>query len=108
MNEVWTTVILPVAATALIGLAGFLGTQLQAAWKRIATDKVKKSVVKTCVLAIEQLYQDLDGEKKKAKAIANITKMLNEKGIKITQLEIEMLLESVVAEFNAKRKKEEE
>ena len=103
MSEVFTTVILPVLGTALLGLAGFLGTQLQAAWKRVATDKTKKKVAETCVKAVEQLYKDLDGEKKKQKAIDNITKMLAEKGIKITKLEIEMLLEAAVAEFNRQR-----
>ena len=103
MNEIFTTVILPVLGTALIGLAGFLGTQLQIVWKRIATDKTKKSIARTCVKAVEQLYKDLNGEEKKKKAIGNITKMLKEKGIKITDLEIEMLLESAVAEFNRQR-----
>ena len=55
MNVVWTDVILPAVAAAVIGIAGFLGAQLQAAWKRVATDKTKKSVAKTVVLAVEQM-----------------------------------------------------
>ena len=97
MSEVMTAIILPVLGTALLGLAGFLGTQLQAAWKRVADDKTKKSVVQTCVGAVEQLYKELDGEGKKQKAIENISKMLEAKNIPITQLEIEQLLEAAVA-----------
>lgn len=103
MKEVMTTIILPVLATALLGLAGFLGTQLQAAWKRIADDKTKKSVAETCVKAVEQMYRDCDGAEKKKKAIENIAGMLENKGIPITELEIEQLLEAAVAEFNRQR-----
>ena len=103
MNDVWTTVILPVISAAVIGIAGFLGAQLQAAWKRVATDKTKKSVAKTVVLAVEQMYENLHGEEKKQKAIEGIRQMLDAKGIPITELEIEMLLEAAVAEFNRQR-----
>lgn len=100
MNVVWTDVILPAVAAAVIGIAGFLGAQLQAAWKRVATDKTKKSVAKTVVLAVEQMYKDLHGEAKKQKAVEGIRQMLDAKGIPITDIEINILLEAAVAKFN--------
>ena len=100
MKEFITAVLLPLLSTALIGLAGFLGTQLQIVWKRIATDKTKKSIAETCCKAVEQLYHDLSGEAKKQKAIENITEMCEAKHIPITKIEIEMLIESTVAAFN--------
>ena len=63
-------------------------------------DKTKQSVVKTCVQAIEQLYKDLHGEEKLNKVIESATDMLAEKGISITDLELRMLIESAVGEFN--------
>lgn len=80
----------------LTAVAGFLGKQL----KKYITDKTKKDVVKTCVKAVEQLYKDLHGEEKKQKAVESITAMLAEKGITITELEINLLIEAAVAEFN--------
>ena len=50
--------------------------------------------------AIEQLYKDLDGPTRKEKAKENIILMLNEKGITITELEMDMMIEAVVNGFN--------
>ena len=84
----------------LTATAGFLGTQIKRLYERYVTDKTKKDVVKTCVKAVEQLYKDIHGEEKKQKAVESITEMLAEKGISITELEINMLIEAAVAEFN--------
>lgn len=89
------TLLLYTAITAIVGMvAGFI--------KKKYTEKVntetKKQVVKTVVNAIQQLYTDLDGEAKKEKAIESISAMLAEKGITITPLEIDMLIEAAIAE----------
>lgn len=79
---------------------GFIGTQIKRLYeKRINTER-KRKVVKTCVKAVEQLYRDLDGAEKLQKAKENILKMLTQEGIEITDIEMNMLIESVVAEFN--------
>ena len=62
--------------------------------------------VKTVVNATEQLYKDLDGAKKLEKAKENIIALLNEKGITITELEMDMMIEEVVNGFNQGLKKE--
>lgn len=41
-----------------------------------------------------------DGKAKKAEALNYITKSLNAKGIKIKKSDLDMMIESVVAEFN--------
>ena len=84
----------------LTATAGFLGTQIKKLYESYVTDKAKKDVVKTCVKAVEQLYKDIHGEEKKQKAVESITAMLTEKGISITELEINMLIEATVSEFN--------
>lgn len=100
MNDVWNAVIWPVITAAVLGIAGYLGTQLKDILKRHADNKTKENVAKTVVLAVEQVYKKLDGDKKKQKAVEGIRQMLDEKGIPITDLEINMLLESAVATFN--------
>ena len=90
----------------LTAIAGFLGTQVKKLYERYITDKTKKDVVETCVKAVDQLYKDLDGEEKKEKAIESIFDILDEKGIAITGLEIELLIEAAVSEFNKNRKAE--
>lgn len=90
----------------LTALAGFLGTQLKRVYEKYINDKTKKAVVETCVKAVEQLYKDLHGEEKLEKAKDNILAMLEEKGLTISELEMDLLIEACVAEFNIKFKKE--
>jgi hypothetical protein len=98
--EMFSTYVLPVLAAALTALAGFLGTQLKALYRRWVDDKTKEAVVRTCVKAVEQLYHDLGGPEKLEKAREGVRQILEEKGISISQLEMDLLIESVVAEFN--------
>ena len=84
------------------GIAGYIGLQIKAIYQKYVNDRTKEKVVKTVVSAVKQLYYDLDGEKKLSIAIDNITQMLNEKGITITELEIRMLIEAAVGEMKEK------
>ena len=84
----------------LTAVAGFLGAQAKRIYEKISNDKIKKDVAETVVKAVEQLYQDLHGEEKKQKAVEGIRQMLELKGIEIADLEIDMLIEAAVAEFN--------
>ena len=54
--------------------------------------------VQTCALPI--LYKNLHGEEKLKEALAAASEMLAEKGITITDLELRVLVEAAVAEFN--------
>lgn len=58
--------------------------------------------MKTCVRAVEQIYTDLHGEEKLNKCIEAASAMLGEKNIVITDIEIRMLIEAAVNEFNKK------
>ena len=99
-GEIFATYALPVIAAAVTALAGFLGAQLKGLYQKHVNDKTKESVVRTCVKAVEQLYHDLSGPEKLEKAKEGIEDMLNEKGIPITELEMNLLIEAVVSEFN--------
>jgi phosphoglycolate phosphatase-like HAD superfamily hydrolase len=98
--ELLGSYVLPVLAAALTALAGFVGAQLKNLYRRWVDDKTKEAVVRTCVKAVEQLYRDVGGPEKLERAREGIRQMLEEKGIPITQLEMDMLIESVVSEFN--------
>ena len=100
IHEIVSAYLLPVIGAALAALAGFIGAQLKKIYQKHVDDKTKEAVVRTCVKAVEQLYHDLGGPEKMEKARAGIVQMLKEKGIAISELEMEMLIESVVSEFN--------
>ena len=99
-QEIFVTYALPVIVAALTAFAGFIGTQVKKLYEKYINDKTKEAVVRTCVKAAEQLYRDLSGPEKLEKAKASAVEMLNEKGIPITDLELSMLIESAVSEFN--------
>ena len=102
------------AYTALTAIAGVLGAQVKKLYDRMTADDTKRKVVETCVKAVEQMYQDLSGSEKLEKAKENIVTMLDIKGIAISEIEMDMLIEACVAEFNlaflqkAKEERQEE
>lgn len=99
-GEIFATYGLPVIAAALTALAGFIGTQIKKLYEKHINDKTKEAVVRTCVKAVEQLYHDLGGPEKLEKAQEGVRQMLEEKGIPISELEMNLLIESIVSEFN--------
>ena len=91
--------IISACITILTAVATYIGTQI----KNIVIEKVnteqKKKIVETTCKAINQIYKDLNGHDKFEKAKENILEQLNDKGIKITELELQMLIESTVNGF---------
>lgn len=86
--------------TALVAIFGFLGIVAKNLYKRHADDKTKNEVVKTVVMGVEQLYKALSGPEKLEKALEAASEILVEKGIAITEFELNMMIEAAVGEFN--------
>lgn len=99
-EEIFGAYVLPAIVSLLAAAAAFAGNQIKRLYEKYINDKTKQSVVRTCVKAVEQLYHDLGGPEKLEKAKGSAVEMLNEKGIPITDLELSMLIESAVSEFN--------
>lgn len=91
----------------LTAIAGYLGVVVKRLYEKYINDKTKQAVAKTVVQAVEQIYKDLHGEDKLNKALESMSDMLAEKGIQITDLEMRMLIEAAIAEFNEAFKKTE-
>lgn len=84
----------------LTAIAGYLGIVVKNLYTKYINDKTKKDVAETCVKAVEQLYKDLHGEEKLQKALEAASEMLAIKGISISEVEMRLLIEAAVAEFN--------
>lgn len=84
----------------LTAIAGAVGIVVKNLYTKYANDKTKKDVVRTVVLGVEQIYKDLHGPEKLDRALSSAAEMLAEKGIHATDLELRMLIEATVAEFN--------
>lgn len=91
--------LLEIVAIILTGVATYFGTKIKNVYEEKVNDETKRKVVSTVVKAIEQLYKELKGEEKLEKAKESILEMLDEKGISITELELNMLIEEVCNSF---------
>lgn len=96
INEYATTILYAIVTA----IAGYIGIVVKNLYQKYVNDKTKKAVAKTVVNAVEQLYKDLHGQEKYDKAVEAMSQMLDEKGITISDIEIKMLIEAAVAEFN--------
>ena len=97
-----------IAYMIITGIFAYLGVQAKAIVEKYLNDKTKKDVAKTVVGAVEQVYKDLHGDEKLNKALASASEMLAEKGIIVTELEMRMLIEAAVSEFNKAFENKEE
>ena len=100
MAEILNYIILPVLTTIITGVVGYIGVKIKGILEKMAIDKTKRDAAETCVRAVEQLYKQLHGEEKYNKCVSELTEMLSEKGIIITELEIKMLIEAAVQKLN--------
>lgn len=89
-------IILPAIASVIAVLFGVLGAKLKSVYDtKIKTDTAK-IVVDDVVKFVQQVYKDLDGPEKLQKALTEASTILNEKGISISETELDMLIESAV------------
>ena len=84
----------------ITAVAGWLAVVVKNIATKYINDKTKKAVAKTVVQAVEQVYKDLHGEEKLNEALSAASDMLTEKGIAVSELELRMLIEAAVGEFN--------
>lgn len=96
ISEYGTTILYAV----LTAIAGYLGIVFKKMYAKYVNDKTKRDVARTVVLGVEQIYKDLHGDEKLQRALSSASEMLAEKGIQITELELRMLIEAALAEFN--------
>ena len=84
----------------ITAIAGYIGLVVKNLCTKYINDKTKAAVAKTAVQFVEQVYKDLHGEDKLKTALSAASEMLNEKGITVSDLELRVLVEAAVGEFN--------
>ena len=99
MLEFLQPYLMEIIVTILTAIATYIGAKIKKIYEEKANDETKRKVVSTVVKAVEQLYKDLKGDEKLTKAKEAVLEMLNEKGIAITELEMNMLIEEVCNSF---------
>ena len=106
MNEILATYameIIKVIALMIFTIIGVSAAKLQAKYVNTET---KRKVAATTVAYIEQVYKDLHGDEKLARALAVAASILSQKGIKTTDEELKVLIEAAVKKMNDAYKEE--
>ena len=95
-------IIMNVVPIVLATIGTFLIGLIKAKYSQYVNTDTKKKIATLTVHYVEQVFKTLHGEEKLDKAKSAFVKMLNEKGIKISDDEINMLLEAAVHQMNEK------
>jgi hypothetical protein len=91
---------LEIIGAILTALAADLGMAAKTLATKYINTKIKRDVARTVVQGVEQLYKALSGPERLDKAMEAAAEMLTAQGITVTDLELRMLLEAAVGEFN--------
>lgn len=100
MTEIFMQYLTEIVSALLSAFAVWLGLELKKLAQKYVNTQTKKDVARTVVQAVEQIYKDLHGEEKLAKALEAASEILTEQGIHVTGLELRTLIEDAVGEFN--------
>ena len=100
MTEIFMQYLTEIVSALLSAFAVWLGIELKKLAQKYVNTQTKKDVARTVVQAVEQIYKDLHGEEKLAKALEAASEILTEQGIHVTGLELRTLIEDAVGEFN--------
>jgi len=95
LNQLMPTII-TVLCTILTAAGTYIGNSIKNAYVKRANTETAKAVVNDVVKFVQQVYEDLDGPTKYKKALTEASTILTNKGINITETEINMLIESAV------------
>lgn len=105
--EIVNTYGMEIIGAILTALAGVLALAVKNLATKYINTKVKQEIARTVVQGVEQCYNYLNGPEKLERAMEAAADMLNAQGITVTELELMMLLEAAVGEFNDIFKKNE-
>ena len=94
-----------ILGTLLLALAGIIAMVTKNLVSKYLDTDTKRTLAKVVVQFIEQTYKNLHGDDKLNAALTVLADMLQEKGIHASELEMKVMIESAVAEFNEAFKK---
>ncbi|MFS0905820.1 phage holin [Priestia aryabhattai] len=107
--EIFNIELINVAVTVVVALAGLVTKQAMSYLKKKGVLKQLEShkvIVDIAVNAVEQMYKKNHGEEKLNLAKMEIIKLAKAKKIKISEKELDLMIESAVKEMNKTIKEE--
>ena len=94
--------------TIITTVLTYVGLRVKTLYEKHVNDSIKKNIIEDTVKYVEQLHSDKTSKEKHDIAKENILNLLAEKKITITDLELEVLIESACNNIQKNKKKEED
>lgn len=99
LQELWELIqpnILELIGTILLGIVSFISAKIKSCYEKKVKNEEIKSIVEDVVKYTEQKFNNLTSSEKFDKALIKASEWLNEKNIKVSETELEILIESTV------------
>lgn len=97
--------LVPYVITAVTGFVAWLGMVIKNKYTQKVTNEEVRNVVDNTVKYVEQKFKEFTSKEKYQLAMEKIVNILESKGIKVSEDEIEMLIESTVLTLTSSVKK---
>lgn len=98
--EFMSTYGISLIGSIITAIIGFLGILVKRMIEKYLNTKEKRKVARDVVMFVEQVYKGCHGEEKLNYALEAAKEMLIESGIAFNELEMRVMIESVLAEMN--------
>lgn len=93
-------ILVQIVPIILAGIGTFLVGIIKAKYTEYVNTDTKKEIAMLTVRYVEQVFKTLHGGDKLKEAKSTLVKILNEKGIEISEDEVNLLLEAAVHKMN--------
>lgn len=95
-QQLFETYLIPAVITAVGALFSWIGVQLKKLYQEHIDTKMKEDIVKSTVQYVQQVYKDVSGEERLQEAVKTASDWLTSKGLKVSEAELRVLIESAV------------
>ncbi len=101
MLEMLSSNIIEILSTIIVAVASFIGVSIKKAYTKYVDTKTKKEIVALTVKYVEQITKNalIANEDKLEMAKKKALEWLNSKGLKVSETELDILIESAVSEL---------
>ena len=95
--------LVPIIITTLASFFAWLGTRIKKYYDEKAKNEILRDIISSTVKYVEQVYKDIHGPEKLEEARTIACDWLAEKGIKVGDVELTILIESFVNGLNTSK-----
>lgn len=106
LSTILNTYLVPALMTFITGFITWIGAKIKSKFDENIKNEQVRDVVEKVVKYVEQKYKDVDSGEKYAQALQKAQEWLAQKGIQVSEVELDTLIESSVYELTGSLKGE--